>query len=188
GLRRHVASHALEKERWFDRAAMDALARYDVEMSPSPDAYLQRYLAALENERNRFAGRVRDLALEKALLLPEHILERLRQDATGRNLREIDALFTGAFFRVSQALDPRKALAQKLRSDWQRSKQEGEAKAAKLKALVSEKGARLKHGSETEAKIKDVFRTVVCRELIEQSVTLTAAEALAEDQSLESRL
>jgi len=187
-LLRDVASHALENERWFDLAAMDALARYDVEMSPPPDAYLQRYLAALENERNRFAGRVRDLALEKALLLPEHIFERLREGCAGRNLREIDALFTGAFFRVSQALDQRKALAQKLRSDWQRSKQEGEAKAAKLKALVAEKGARMKRGSETEARIKEVFRGVVCRDLIEQSITLTAAEALAEDQSLESRL
>jgi hypothetical protein len=183
-----VASHALENERWFDLAAIDALAKYDVEMSPPPDAYLLRYLSSIENERNRFAGRVRDLALERALLLPERILERLREGHAGRNLREIDTLFTNAFFRIGQALDQRKAVVQKLRNDWQRTKQDVESKAAKLKALVAEKGARLKHGSETEGRIKEIFAGVVCRELIEQCVSLTAAEALADDQSLEPRL
>jgi hypothetical protein len=187
-LLRDVASHALENERWFDLAAIDALGKYDIEMSPPPDAYLQRYLATIETERNRFAGRVRDLALERALLLPERILERLRSDHARLNLREIDLLYTDAFFRIFQVLEQRKAVLQKAKNDWQRTKGDVEAKVAKLKALAAEKGARLKKGSETEARIKEVYSTVVCRELIEQCVALTAAEALAGDDSLEARL
>jgi DNA-binding Lrp family transcriptional regulator len=185
---RDVATHALQNERWFDLAAIDALAKYDIEMSPPPDAYLQRYLASLETERNRFAGRVRDLALEKALLLPERLLERLRSDHTRLNLREIATLYTNAFFRIFQVLEQRKALLQKLKNEWQRTKSEIESKVVKLKALAAEKGARLKKGSETEARIKEVFATVVCRDVIEQFVVLTAAEALAGDDTLEARL
>jgi hypothetical protein len=187
-LLRDVASHALENERWFDLAAIDALAKYDVEMSPPPDAYLLRYLSTIETERNRFAGRVRDLALEKALLLPERILERLRADHTRLNLRELDALYTNALFRLFQVLEARQAVLQKLRSDWQRTKSEIEAKAATLKALAAAKGARLKKGSETEARIKEVFSTIVCRDLVTRCIALTAAEALAGDESLEARL
>lgn len=185
---RGVATHALESERWFDLASIDALSTYDVEMSPPPDAHLQRFLTTIENERNRYAGRVRDLALEKALLIPERILERLREDGLQLSLRELDALYTNAFFRVTQLLDQRKPVVQKLKGEWQRTKGEIESKVTRLKQLVSEKGARLKRGSETEARIKEVFRTVVCREVLEQVLALTAAEGLAAEEALEARL
>jgi hypothetical protein len=187
-LLRDVVSHALENERWFDLAAIDALTKYDVEMSPSPDAYLQRYLDSLETERNRFAGRVRDLTLEQTLLVPERLLALLRSDYARLSLREIDTLYTNAFFRVCQMLDERRAVAEKLRGEWQKAKLEVQGKQAKLKTLVAEKGARLKRGSETEAQIKELFRTIVCRELLERCLSATAAEALAEDESLEARL
>jgi hypothetical protein len=185
---RDVSSHALESERWFDLAALDAVAKYDIEMAPPPDAYLQRHFANLENERNRYAGRVRDLALERALVLPDRIFEALAADPAPRSLREIDALYTNAFFRVGQILEQRKALVQKLRNDWQRTKGEIESKGRRLKEIAGEKGARLKHGSETEAKIKEVLRTVVGRELLEQCIALMAAEALAGEEGLEARL
>jgi hypothetical protein len=187
-LVRDVVRHALEDERWFDLAAIDALAKYDVEMSPSPDAYLQRYLESIELEKNRFAGRVRDLALETALLAPERLLALLRSDYARLSLREIDALYTNAFFRLTQLLDERKAVADKLRGEWQKAKLEVQTKQAKLKALVGEKASRLKRGSETEAQIKEVFRSLVCRELLEHCLAATAAEALAGDESLEARL
>ncbi len=186
-LVRGVAAHALDEERWFDLAALDALARFDIEMSPPADAVLLRHLTTLENERSRYAGRVRDLALERALVLPDRVFERLGSDAKG-SLREIDALYTNAFFRIGQILEQRKALVQKLRNDWQRTKSDIEGKARRLKEQLAEKGAKLKHGSDTEAKVKDVFRGVVCREVVEQLVSLTAAEALAAEDGLEARL
>jgi len=70
-----------------------------------------------------------------------------------------------------------------LRAEWQRTKLDIEGEAAKLKALVAGKGARLKHGGETEAGIKEVFGTVVCRDLIEQCVALTAAGGDARRQA-----
>lgn len=185
---RDVVTRSIEGERWFDLAAIDALAKYDVELSPAPDAYLQRYLESLELERNRYAGRVRDLALETALLAPERLLGLLRSDYARLNLRELDTLYTNAFFRVSQLLDERKAVAEKLRGEWQRAKLEVQAKQARLKALVGERGRHLKRGSETEAQVKELFRSIVCRELLERCLAATVAEALAGDDSLEARL
>jgi hypothetical protein len=85
-------------------------------------------------------------------------------------------------------LDERKAVAEKLRGEWQKAKLEVQAKQAKLKALVGEKGSRLKRGNETEAQIKQLFGTIVCRELLERCLSATVAEALARDESLEARL
>ncbi len=185
---RGTVAHALDGERWFDLAPIDALAKYDVEMSPSPDAYLQRYLESIELERNRFAGRVRDLALEQALGTPERLLAVLRADYARLSLREIDALYTNGFFRIGQLLDERKAVADKLRAEWQKARLELQTKQAKLKNLIGDKASRLKRGSESEARIREIFATISCRELLERCLSATVAEALAADESLEARL
>jgi hypothetical protein len=183
-----VVRHSLESERWFDLAAIDVLAKYDIEMSPPPDAYLQRFLSQLDQDRNRFAGRVRDLALETILQVPDRLRDALAGSSEGLDLGEIDSLFTQAFFRVQQLLDQRNGMAQQLASDWKRVRSEIEAKVAELKGIASDRGAKLKKGSDTEARVKDVFSKIRVREILEKSIALSAAEGLAGEGTLESRL
>jgi hypothetical protein len=183
-----VVRHSLENERWFDLAAIDVLAKYDIEMSAPADAYLQRFLASLDHERSRFAGRVRDLALETILQIPDRIRDSLTANAAGLDLAEIDSLFTQAFFRVQQLLDHRASTAQQLTSDWKRIRSDIEAKVTELKQIVSDRGAKLKKGSDTEARIKDVFSRISVREILEKAIALSAAEGLASESGLEGRL
>jgi hypothetical protein len=187
-LLQEVVRHSLENERWFDLAAIDVLAKYDIEMSAPADAYLQRFLSQLDHERSRFAGRVRDLALETMLQVPDRLREALAASASGLDLAGIDSLFTQAFFRVQQLLDHRAGTAQQLASDWKRIRSEIESKVAELKAIVSDRGAKLKKGSDTEARVKAVFSKISVKEVLEKAIALSAAEGLAAEASLESRL
>ncbi|HEY7699517.1 MAG TPA: hypothetical protein VIE88_13935, partial [Vicinamibacteria bacterium] len=152
-----VVRHSLENERWFDLAAIDVLAKFDIEMSPPADAYLQRFLSQLDQDKSRFAGRVRDLALETILQVPDRIRDALTATSAGLDLAEIDSLFTQAFFRVQQLLDQRSSTAQQLASDWKRIRSDIESRVTELKPIVSDRGAKLKKGSDTESRIKDVF-------------------------------
>ncbi len=183
-----VVRHSLENERWFDLAAIDVLAKYDIEMSAPPDAYLQRFLSSLDHERSRFAGRVRDLALESMLHVPDRIRDSLTASSAGLDLAEIDSLFTQAFFRVQQLLDHRNSTAQQLTADWKRIRSEIESKVTELKQIASDRGAKLKKGSDTEARIKEVFSKISVREILEKAIALSAVEGLASEASLESRL
>ncbi|HLE70991.1 MAG TPA: hypothetical protein VJH87_15025 [Vicinamibacteria bacterium] len=183
-----VVRHSLENERWFDLAAIDVLAKYDIEMSAPPDAYLQRFLSQLDHERSRFAGRVRDLTLEMILQVPDRIRDALTASASGLDLAEIDSLFTQAFFRVQQLLDHRSGTAQQLTSDWKRIRSDIESKVTELKQIVSDRGAKLKKGSDTEARVKGVFSKISVREILEKAIALSAVEGLAGEANLESRL
>ena len=183
-----VVRHSLENERWFDLAAIDVLAKYDIEMSAPADAYLQRFLSSLDHERSRFAGRVRDLALEMILQVPDRIRDALNASASGLDLAEIDSLFTQAFFRVQQLLDHRSGTAQQLTSDWKRIRSDIESRVTELKQIVSDRGAKLKKGSDTEARVKDVFSKISVREILEKAIALSAVEGLAGEANLESRL
>jgi len=183
-----VVRHSLENERWFDLAAIDVLAKYDIEMSAPADAYLQRFLSQLDHERSRFAGRVRDLTLEMILQVPDRIRDALTASASGLDLAEIDSLFTQAFFRVQQLLDHRSGTAQQLTSDWKRIRSDIESKVTELKQIVSDRGAKLKKGSDTEARVKGVFSKISVREILEKAIALSAVEGLAGEANLESRL
>jgi hypothetical protein len=183
-----IVRHALDNERWFDLASIDALAKYDIEISAPPDTYLQRFLDSLGHERNRFAGRVRDLALEASLALPERIKDCLTVDFPALSLGEVASLFTQAFFRASQILDQRGSLASQLKNDWQRARSDVESKVARLKQIAGDKSARLKRGSETEARVLEVFRTISVRDLLKQAIALSAVEGLAGEGALESRM
>jgi hypothetical protein len=183
-----IVDHALQKERWFDLAALDAAGRYDAEMSPPPEAYLTRALASLDSERNRFAGRVRDLALEHYLQLPERLLGTIRESAPGLSLAEIDALLTRCFYRLSQHLEQARGLAQQARSEWERARAAAAEKAAGLKAIAGANDARLKHGSDAEARVQEALRAVDLRALLRLGLGLVVAEALAQDGGLEGRL
>jgi hypothetical protein len=183
-----VVGQALEKERWFDLASLDAMGRYDIEMSPSPEAYLTTFLQTLERERSRFAGRVRDLAFERVLGLPDRLLEAVRESFPRLNLWEIDALLTRAFFRVSQLLGQSGALAQQTRTDWEKARDEVAAKAGQLKEVAGARDAKMKKGSATEARIREVLRSVDTRALLRRGLAMTVAEALAQDKTLEARL
>jgi hypothetical protein len=183
-----VVRHSLENERWFDLAAIDVLAKFDIEMSPPADAYLQRFLSQMEQDKSRFAGRVRDLALETMHQVPERIRDALTASSEGLDLAEIDSLFTQAFSRVQQLLDQRNGMAQQLASDWKRVRSEIESKVTELKSIVSDRGAKLKKGSDTEARIKDVFSKIRVREILEKSIALSAVEGLAGEANLESRM
>jgi hypothetical protein len=185
---REVVRHSLEDERWFDLASIDVLAKYDIELSAAPDAYLQRFVSSMDHEKSRFAGRVRDLALEKALQIPDRIRDALQASSSGLDLAAVDSLFTQAFARVLQTLDGRSSAAQQLTSDWKRMRSEIESKVAELKRIASERGAKLKHGSDTEAKVKEVFKKINVREVLEKSIALSAVEGLAGEANLESRL
>lgn len=183
-----IVGSVLEHERWFDLAALDALARYDIEMSPPPDACLVTHFANLDRERNRFAGRVRDLALEMVARLPERILEAVRAEAESLDLGQIDALFTRAFFEALKLADQSRGLAHQAKSDWEQIRKDVQAKAARLKDIAGAKEARLKKGSETEAKIREVFRGFEIGHLLRQALLVSVTEALAGEPALEARL
>jgi hypothetical protein len=183
-----IVRHSIENERWFDLANIDALAKYDIEISAPADTYLQRFLATIENDRNRFAGRVRDLALETVLDLPERLKSALVAEHPDLNLGELDSLFTNAFFRIQQSLDQRGSLSQQLTNDWKGIRSEIERKVTELKAIVNDRGAKLKRGSETESRVKQVFETVSVRAILEKAIALAAVEGLAGEAGLETRL
>jgi hypothetical protein len=181
-----VVEHALTKERWFDLAALDAAAHYDVEMSPSPDVYLTSWLQTLERERSRFAGRVRDLAFERVLGIPDRLVESIRAHYPQLSLAQVDSLFTRAFFKVKQLVAQTGTLVQDARSGWERAREELTRRTSRLKELAG--GAKLRKGGEAEAKIKEVLGGVDSRGLLRSALTLTVAEALAQDKTLEARL
>jgi hypothetical protein len=183
-----VVTHAFESERWFDPKALDPLAQYDVAMSPPPEVHLQRVLTTIDNDRQRFASRVRELAVKKLLELPARLLDRLREDYLRLNLAELEGLLTRAFFHVSRLLDGRKALVQKLKDEWSSGRGEVEARIQRLKTLMAGKGATLKRGGETEAKIREVFRTVAGRDVLAAGLAFAVAEGLAAEETLEARL
>lgn len=183
-----IVTQALEQERWFDVAAIDALPKYDIEMSPPPDAYLISFLANLERERNRFAGRVRDLALELVVHLPERLLTAIRTGHPGLDLWEVDTLLTRASVQVFQIADQSRALARQAKAAWERARQEASAKAGQLREIAGAKDAKLKHGTETEARIEELLRSIDSRELLRQAIAVSVAEALADDTTLEARL
>ena len=183
-----VVAHALEKERWFDLASLDAPAKYDIEMSPSPEAYLTSFLSSLERERSRFAGRVRDLAFERILGLPDRLVEAIRSRFPDLDLSAVDSLFTRAFFRVTQLLGQAASLARETRDEWERAREEVARKAARLKELTAGREAKMRRGSDTEAKVKEVLRDIDTRELLRLGLAMTVAQALAEDKTLEARL
>jgi hypothetical protein len=183
-----IVEHALEKERWFDLAGVDSPARYDIEMSPPPDAYLARFLSSLEHERNRFASRVRDLALDLIVQLPGRLAAAIRARHPNLDLRQIDTLFTRGFFRVCQLVEQGAPLAAQLRSEWDRARRSVEETAARLKEIAGAKDARMKHGSETEGRMKELLRGVDNKELLRHGLAATVADALSGDEGLESRL
>ena len=149
-------------QRWFDLAAIDALATYDVEMSAAPATPT----SSATSNRSSSSATASPAACatwpSRRPCSPRAPARSCCAPTTlGLNLRELDALYTNAFFRVSQLLDERKAVAEKLRGDWQKAKLEVQAKQARLKALVGERGRHLKRGSETEAQVKELFRSIV---------------------------
>lgn len=179
-----VVAHALEKERWFDLAAVDALAAYDAELSPPPPAHVERFLAGLERDRNRFAGRLRDLALEHAVTCADRLMGVLRADYPHLGLRELDAVFTQAFFRASQVLERRGTLAGEARAAWQKARQRAQETA---KRLAEEAGKDLRRGSPAEARVKQALAELSARDILRACLAVTVAEALADDEALGDR-
>lgn len=188
GLVDAVVEHALTHERWFDLASIDALSKYDIEISSPPDTYLLGFLTSLERERTRFAERMRELAVGLLARLPERVLDGIKADLPHLTLRELDALFTHAFFRVLRLLDQRPSVVKECRGQWEKARGRVNEAIAHLKEIAGAKDARMKHGSETDARIKGVLGTLRTRDLLRQCLSVTVAEAVAEDETLEARL
>jgi hypothetical protein len=187
GVIEGAVTRALDNERWFDAAALDPLAQYDVEMSPPPEVHLQRVVTTIDNDRQRFSGRVRELAVNSLLALPGRILERLAESYRQLNLAELESLLTRAFFHASRLLDGRKALVQAFKDGWLRARGDLEAKVQRVKTVAGKAG-RLKRGSDAEGKVKEVFRTVAGRDILAAGLSLAVAEGLAAEEDLEARL
>ena len=189
-LAEDVARAAVEDERWLDLAALDPAARYEIEMSPSPEAYLTGVLSGLEREQTKVASRVRDLATRRLLSLPEQILTAIREERPDLDLRAIDAVSTAAFARVAQLAGSAASLARELRGELEAAKRAAADRGARLKEIAGAKDARFKRGSETEARLKDVLRSVDTGAILRLGVAFTAAEAWAQEQqpSVEARL
>jgi hypothetical protein len=184
-----VTRVALEEERWFDPAALDAAARFDIEMSPSPDAYLNGLLAALERDRTRCASRVHELALERLQALPARILEAIRESQPRLDLRAIEALLTAACGRVIKQADGAAALVRQARDELEAARHAAGQRVGQLKELAGAKDARFKHGSETERRAAELLRSVDMRGLLRLGLGLSVAEAWAHEQAdVETRL
>jgi hypothetical protein len=182
-----IVEHALTQERWFDLAAIDLAGRYDIEMSPPPEAYLTGALANLEREKNRFAGRLRDLALETVLSLPARLLDEIRGGDAALNLAEADALFTRAFASLTRLLEPLEGHARQAREDWEKALAAAKAKGPGLKELLA-KDARPRRGSPAEAQILAALKAVEPAKLLRAGLTASVVESLAREEGLLARL
>ena len=183
-----LVEEVLTHERWFDLAALEVAARYDIEMSPPPDAFLAGALTTLDRERQRYASRVREAALERVVEVPDRILAAIRSRQPDLDLWEVDTVLTRAFHQASRLAEQAPALARQAKADWERLRGEVAGKGAKLKAIAEAKEAKLKHGSDTEARLRVELRAIDVKELLRRSLQATVAEALAEDATLEPRL
>jgi hypothetical protein len=183
-----VVDHVLTEERWFDLAGANALSNFDIELSPSPEAFLQMYLASIENDRKRFTSRVRDLALELVLRLPDRLAALAPAEHPQLKLAETDALFTRAYLRLTHALSEAGSFAREARDGWDKARGAIERKVARLKEIVTARDAKLKKGSATEARVLEILGSVDTHELLRLGLTHTVAEALAQDKTLADRL
>jgi hypothetical protein len=183
-----IVEHILSEERWFDLAGAAAPSNFDIEISPSPEAFLQMYLASIENDRKRFTSRVRDLALELVLRLPDRLVALVPAEHPQLKLAEMDALFTRSFLRLTHALSDVGSFAREARDGWDKARGAIERKVARLKEIVTARDARLKKGSATEARVTEILGSVDTRELLRLGITHTVAEALSQDKTLTDRL
>ncbi|MBN2371108.1 MAG: hypothetical protein JXO72_11550 [Vicinamibacteria bacterium] len=183
-----VVDDAVNEERWFDLAGANAPSKFDIEISPSAEAHLQTFLASLENDRKRFAPRVRDLALDSVLRLPDRLAALVPAEHPQLRLAETDALFTRAYLRLTRALSDAGPFAREARDGWDRARGAVERKVAQLKEIVTARDAKLKKGSATEARVIEILASVDARELLRLGLTYTVAEALSQDKTLADRL
>ncbi|MBI2837556.1 MAG: hypothetical protein HYX75_04540 [Acidobacteria bacterium] len=183
-----IVTQALEREKWFDLAALDTLAAYNVETSLAPDTCLAGFMQTLERERNRYAGRVRDLVIDAIERMPERLAAAIRERHPEMDLREIDTLFTFAFHKLADLPAQSRSLAQEARDELDRARREIGVKTARLREIVSARSARMKKGGETEARIREVLETVSVGALLRCGLMVTAAEAVSQDTTLDGRI